>query len=164
MKSSVKFAAAALALALVATPLSAGRRRAVAPPPGALLLEFVHVSAAEASVMSAGSDAWVDLDTVSQHAGSTGKSIQVRRTVGIRVLRDGGGAWGTATVTARVNAPDGRSSLRVDGQLLGSTPVVVNARAAVGALTIHTLEIEVPDSVPQGAISASISWEVTTHR
>ncbi len=157
----MKVAAVVLALSLAVTPLSAERRRTVAVPSGALSLEFVRVTAPGASVISTGSDAWVDLNTVSQQAGTMGESIRVRRQVGIRILRAGGVAWGTATVTARLNAPDGRSSLRVDGQLLGTTPIVVNARAAVGALTIHTLEVEVSDSVQQGPLSASISWEVT---
>ena len=161
MKTSMKIAALTLALCVAVTPLSAARRRAVAPP-AALSLEFVHIPAAGTSLMSTGSDAWVDLDTVSQQAGSMGKSLRVRRQIGIRVLRAGGVAWGTAMVTARLSAPDGRASLRVDGQTLGRTPVVVNARAAVGSLSIHTLEIEVPEGVPQGPFSASISWEVTT--
>jgi hypothetical protein len=52
--------------------------------------------------------------------------------------------------------------VRIDGQPLSSTPVVVSTRAAVGALSIHTLEIEVPESVAAGPLAASISWEVTT--
>ena len=91
-----------------------------------------------------------------------GKSVRVRRQFGMRIQRAGGVAWGSARVTARLSAPDGRSSIRLDGQQLGSTPIVVNARAAVGSLTIHTLEIEVSEAVPQGPLSASISWEVTS--
>jgi len=161
MKYSMKILVLALCLA-VSLPLYAARRRAAAPPSAALSIEFVDVPAAGTTLMAAGSDAWVDLKTVSQQAGSMGKSLRVRRQFGIRILRAGGASWGTAIVTARLDSPDGRSSLRIDGQVLGSTPIVVISRAAVGALTIHILEIEVSNSVPAGPLAASISWEVTT--
>lgn len=157
----MKILVLALCLA-VSLPLYAARRRAAAPPSAALSIEFVDVPAAGTTLMAAGSDAWVDLKTVSQQAGSMGKSLRVRRQFGIRILRAGGASWGTAIVTARLDSPDGRSSLRIDGQVLGSTPIVVISRAAVGALTIHILEIEVSNSVPAGPLAASISWEVTT--
>lgn len=157
----MKLAILALCIA-VSLPLHAARRRAAASPAGALSIEFVDVPAAGATLIAAGSDAWVELDTVSQQAGSMGKSLRVRRQFGIRIRRAGGVSWGTAAVTARLDSPDGRSAVRIDGQSLGSTPIVVDARAAVGALTIHTLEIEVSDSVAAGPLAASISWEVTT--
>lgn len=160
MKYSMKILVVALCLASL--PLYAARRRAAAPPSAALSIEFVDVPTAGTTLIAAGSDAWVDVKTVSQQAGSTGKSLRVRRQFGIRILRAGGASWGTAMVTARLDSPDGRSSLRIDGQALGSTPIMVSARVAVGALTIHTLEIEVSNSVPAGPLAASISWEVTT--
>jgi hypothetical protein len=161
MKDSLKIVVLALCLA-VSLPLQADRRHAAAPPADALSIQFVDVPAAGATLMTAGSDAWVDLKSLSQQAGSTGKSIRVRRQFGIRLIRAGGVSWGTATVTARLESPDGRSSLRIDGRPVAAAPVVIDARAAVGATTIHTLEIEVPDSVPSGPLAASISWEVTT--
>jgi len=157
----MKLAALGLCIA-VSLPLSAGRQRIAAPPAGALSIEFVDVAAAETPLIAAGSDAWVDLKTVSRQAGSEGKSMRIRRQFGIRILRAGGVSWGTATVVARLNSPDGRSSLRIDGQLLTGSPIVVSARAAVGAMTIHILEIEVADSASAGPLAASISWEVTT--
>jgi hypothetical protein len=159
MKYSMKITALALCLA-AALPVYAERRAAAAPPAGALSIEFVNVPAPGATLIAAGSDAWVDLNTVS-HAGSKGKSVRVRRQFGIRIVRAGGVSWGTATITARLDAPDGRSSMRIDGQTLNSRPVVVNPRAVVGTMTIYTLEIEVADSVPPGPLAASISWEVT---
>jgi len=145
-----------------ALPLYGGRRRVAAPPTDALSIEFVDLSAAETRLIAAGPDAWLDLKAVSQRAGSAGKSVRVRRQFGIRILRTGGVSWGTATVTARLDSPDGRSSLRIDGQPLAGRPIVVSSHAAVGAMTIHTLEIEVPDSVAAGPLAASISWDVTT--
>ena len=159
MKYSVKILALALSLA-AALPLYAEHPRAV-PPAGALSIEFVDVPAAGATVVAAGSDAWVDLNTVSKRAGSKEKSVRIRRQFGVRVVRAGGVSWGTAMITARLNAPDGRSSIRIDGQTLSGRPVVVNRRATVGAMSIYTLEIEVADSVPAGPLAASISWEVT---
>jgi hypothetical protein len=152
----------ALALCIaVSLPLHAERRRAVAQPAGPLSIEFVDVPAAGAPLMTSASDAWVDVNTVSKQAGSKAKSTRVRRQFGIRILRRGSVSWGTAIVTARLDSPDGRSSVRVDGQILGSMPVVVSPRATVGAMTIHTLEIEVADSVVEGPLTASIAWQVT---
>ena len=161
MRVSPKIVAVALCIAIT-LPLYAGRRRAAAPQAGALSIEFVDVPAAGEALVAAGSDAWIDLNTVSQQAGSTGKSMRVRRRFGIRVLRAGGVSWGTAMVTARLDSLDGRSTVRVDGQTLAAMPVVVSSRAVVGAVTVHTLEIEVPESVPAGPLAVSISWEATT--
>jgi len=71
-------------------------------------------------------------------------------------------SWGTASVTARLTSQDGRSTLRIDGKPVAGIPVVIDARATVGVMTIHTLEIEVPDSVAAGPLAASITWEATT--
>lgn len=161
----MKYVMKTIALALIVTvsmPLYAARQRSAAPAAGALSIEFVDVPAAGTTLIAAGSDAMIELNTVSQQAGSMGKSMRVRRQFGIRILRSGGLSWGTAMVTARLDSPDGRSSLRIDGKPLAGMPVVVDARAAVGAMTIHTLEIEVPGSVAAGPLAASISWEVTT--
>ncbi len=158
----MKILALVLCLA-VSLPLHAGRRRAVAPPSRALSIEFVDVPAEQVTLVTAGQDAWLDLNAVNQRAGSMGESFRVRRRIGFRIVRAGGVSWGTASVTARLDSPDGRSSLRIDGQQLSGVPVMVNARAAVGAVSVHALEIEVPASVAAGPLAASISWEVTTH-
>src|ERR1700737_4607296 len=123
MKYSVKIIALTLCLA-AALPLYAERRRAAAPPAAPLSIEFVDVPGAGAILTSAGSDAWVDLKTVSHQAGSSGKSIRMRRQFGIRIVRAGGVSWGTAMISARLVSPDGRSSMRIDGQTLSSIPVV----------------------------------------
>jgi hypothetical protein len=161
MKYLMKIVALALCIA-VSLPLCAARRRAAAPLAGALSIEFVDVPMAGTTLIAAGSDAVVELNTVNQQAGSMGKSVRVLRQFGIRILRTGGVSWGTAIITARLDSPDGRSSLRIDGKPVAGMPVVVDSRAAVGAMTIHTLEIEVPDSVAAGPLAASISWDVTT--
>ncbi len=157
----MKIVAIALCIA-VSLPLYAARRRVAAPLPGVLSIEFVDVPAAGTKLIAAGSDALVELNTVSQRAGSMGRSVRVLRQFGIRIFRKGGVPWGTAMVTARLNSHDGRSTLRIDGKRVAGMPVVVDARASVGVMTMHTLEIEVPDSVAAGPLAASISWEVTT--
>jgi hypothetical protein len=86
----------------------------------------------------------------------------VRRQIGIRIVRSDGTAWGTARVEARLESTDGREKVWIDGQPLTTVPLVVEAHAAVGAVTVHRIEIEVPENVPAGAISASIGWDVTT--
>ena len=159
MRHSVKITALSLCL-VAALPLYAERPHAT-PPAGALSMEFVDVPAAGATLVAAGPDAWVDLNTVSKLAGSKEKSVRIRRQFGIRVVRAGVVSWGTAMITARLASPDGRSSTRINGQTLGSRPVVINPRATIGAMTIYTLEIEVADSVPAGPLAASISWAVT---
>ena len=159
MKYSKKVVVVALCVA-VSLPLFAERRRAVARQPDRLSIEFVDIPAPGATVLPAGSDAWIDFNTVSQKAGSTGKSVRVRREFGIRIVRAGGVSWGTARVSARLDTLDGRSSLRLDGQLLTGAPLLIDARAAVGSMKLHTLEIEVRDSVPAGPLAASIFWEV----
>jgi hypothetical protein len=161
MKYGMKVLAIILSLA-AALPLQAGRRRAAAPAAGALSIEFVDVPDAGAPLVAAGSDAWVDLNTVSQQAGATGKSLRVRRQFGVRIVRAGGVSYGTATVTARLDAPDNRSSVRIDGKPLSGTPLVVSVRTPIGTVTLHTLEIEVPDTVAAGPLAASLSWEVST--
>jgi hypothetical protein len=161
MNYSMKTLALALSIA-VSLPLCAARRHTSAPAASALSIEFVDVPAAGAVLMASGPDAWVDLKTFSQQAGSTGKSVRVRRQFGIRILRVGSVSWGTAIVTARLDSIDGRSSVRIDGQLLTNTPVVVSSHTAVGAVTIHALEIDVPESAAPGPLAVSVSWEATT--
>jgi hypothetical protein len=149
-------------LIVVAAPLSAERRRAVAPPSGVLSIEFVDVPSATAALFAAGSDAWIDLATVSQEAGATGPSLRRRRQFAIRIVRSGELSWGTVRLTASRDVSDSRCSLRIDGQALGSTPLVIDARVAVGTVIVHTLEIEVPESAAPGPLNASISWQATT--
>src|SRR5688572_3644220 len=132
MKESLKVAALVACVA-ISLPLHAARRRAVAPTAGVLSIEFVDVEVGS-SLVAAGSDAWIDLQMVGQQAGSTGKTVRVRRTFGLRIVRTGGVSLGTATVTAKLDARDGRSSVRIDGQLLTGAPIVVSPRAAVGAM------------------------------
>jgi hypothetical protein len=149
-------------VAAFALPLCAAVRP-VAPASGVLSVEFVDLPAANSMLLTAGSDAWVDFSAVSQQGSSRERSVRIQRRFAIRILR-AGVSGGIATLTAKLQSQDGRSLLRIDGQPLTSGRVVIDARAAIGAMTVHTLEIEVPDTVAAGPLAASIFWEATTQQ
>jgi hypothetical protein len=142
----------ALAVLLAAMPARADRRRAAAPAPEALAIEFV---ADDAASIAAGSDAWLDVQTIS---GVT----HIRRRIGIRVVRTGAIATGTVVLTARIDASDGRASIRLDGRPITLVPLVVDAHAVAGRITFHTLDIEVRADAADGPLAATITWEATT--
>lgn len=134
-----------LVAALVAAPASAGgrRRAAVSSPGGGTAIAFVGVTA------GSGSDAMLDAGRLSRSQ---------RRTFGIRL--DGAGR--TATLRASLENAGGNCVVRVDGIVLGSEPKVIAAHAPLGSVTAHTLDVEVPPSAPEGAVAASVRWDVST--
>jgi hypothetical protein len=83
-----------------------------------------------------------------------------RKAFGVRV--DAPGMTGTATLQAYLETQDGRCIVRLDGIVLGTAPVVIDAQTPIGQVTNHTLEIEVPKSAPEGVFASSVRWEVTT--
>ncbi len=108
---------------------------------------------------AAGSEAWLDLKTVT-HAGAAEKRMtRLRRRIGIRLVRTNALASGTATISVRLESWDGRATFRIDGKQLSSAPVTIDTHLAVGPVTVHTLEIEVPISAAEGALAASMRWE-----
>jgi hypothetical protein len=133
-----------IAVLLAANASAGGRRRAaVSAPRAAIAIAFVNVTA------GSGADALLDAGSLSR----------VRRhTFGIRL--DGPGK--TATLRASLETLDARCIVRVDGIALGTAAKVIAAHAPLGGVTTHTLEIEVPPSVPEGAFSASVRWEAST--
>jgi hypothetical protein len=148
------------AVALSAT--AAERRRTVAPPDDSLTITFVESDSNEGSMLPAGNDAWLDLKSITRMGVSKEKTIRTRHRFGVRVVRAGGAAWGTAVITALLDSYDGRATYRLDGRPLTTAPLVVDAHAAVGTVVFHTLDVEVPVSVPEGPLAASINWQVTT--
>lgn len=48
--------------------------------------------------------------------------------------------------------------VRVDGRLLTSTALVIDAAVPLGVAVVHTLEIEVPISEPEGVLAENIVW------
>jgi hypothetical protein len=84
----------------------------------------------------------------------------VRRRVGIRLVRTNALASGTATINVRLESWDGRATFRIDGKQLSSAPVTIDTHMAVGPVTVHTLEIDIPVSAAEGVLAASMRWEV----
>ena len=153
--------AAIVLLVSAALPMSAQRRRPVAPPEEMLSIVFVEAGSSDGSLKAAGSEAWLELDAVT-HEG-TARSTRLRRTFGIRIERAGNATAGTAAIVARLESWDGRATYRLDGRPLTTAPVVVDAHAAVGTVTLHTLDIEIPIEAAAGSLSASVTWEATSN-
>ena len=152
---------AALLLLVSASPAIAQRRRAVAPPAETLSIVFVEAGSSDGSLKAAGSEAWLELNAVT-HEGSA-RSTKLRRKFGIRIERAGNATAGTAAIVARLESWDGRATYRLDGRPLTAAPFIVDAHAAVGTVTIHTLDIEIPIEAAAGSLSASVTWEVNSN-
>ena len=151
-----------LTLAVSLPGAAAERRRTAAPPDDSLTITFVESDTNQGSMLPAGNDAWLDLKSVTRMGASKEKSIRTRHRFGVRIVRAGGAAGGTAVITALLDSYDGRASYRLDGRPLTAAPLVVDAHAAVGTVVFHTLDVEVPVSVSEGPLAASINWQVTT--
>jgi len=149
-------------LALVMTlPASAARRRSAAPVASdALSIVFVD-GGTEGSLTAAGAEAWLDVKDVAHNTGSRQRVTRLQRRIGVRIVRTSGAASGMATLTARLDSSDGRTSMRLDGKPLTEAALIVDPHAAIGSVVFHTLEIEVSDAVAPGPIAAAITWEVT---
>jgi hypothetical protein len=127
-------------------PAFGGRRPAVAVSPAAqddVKIVFVGVT-------GSGSDAMVDAGAMSK---------VTKRVFGIRIE----GTAATATLRAFLESHDGRSVIRIDGIALTTVPALIDAQLPVGKVTTHTIEIEVPASVPEGTIASAVRWEVATN-
>ncbi len=160
MKRLSALAITLLVLVASTRPARAEKRRATAPPPDdSVAIKFIDVDSSDASMTAAGSEAWIDLKTVT-HAGVAGERMtRMRRRIGIRLLRANGLALGTAAISVRLESWDGRATFRIDGKQLSSTPLIIAIRAAIGPVTVYTLDIAVPVSAAEGALAASIRWE-----
>jgi hypothetical protein len=146
---------------LLALPAAAARRRSAAPVVSdALSIVFVDAGT-DGSFTSAGAEAWLDVKDVAHNAGIRQRGTRLQRRIGIRVVRTSGAATGMATITARLDSSDGRTSMRLDGKPLTEAMLIVDAHAAIGAVAFHILEIEISDAIAPGPIAAAITWEVT---
>ncbi len=146
---------------LLALPASAARMRAVAPVIGnPLSIVFVDAPAADGTFTAVGGDAWLDVKDVAHSTGRREHGTHVQRRFGVRVVRTIGSGSGTATLTARLESSDGRTSMRLDGKPLTEGSTIVDAHAEIGSVVFHTLEIEISDAVAPGAIAAAVAWEV----
>jgi len=142
----------------IALPALGGRRRVVAASPatqGDLKIVFVGVT-------GGGSDAMVDAGAMSQARSKSKHATSVTKKVfGIRI--DSAAEGATATLLAFLEVHDGRSTIRIDGIEIGTAPKVIAAQIRVGVVTTHTIEIEVPASVSEGAFASAVRWEVATN-
>src|SRR5712671_1420249 len=99
-----------LLVTLLSLPAFGARRRAAAPVVSdALSIVFVD-AATDGNFTAAGGDAWLDVKNVARQAGGNQRHTRVQRRIGIRVVRTGGAATGMATITARLDSSDGRTS------------------------------------------------------
>ena len=143
---------------LLALTLSAGsivsaapRRRAVAPVPDELTITFVSRAGL------------LDLGTVTHTGRYAERGRTVRsETVTMRVDRRGG-SRGTASLRAYLAAPDARCTIRIDGQLVGAVPIVIDPQIPIGAVTSHRIDIEVPVTAAAGPLATTIGWEASTN-
>ena len=156
---------AILLLLSAALPMVAERRRAAAPAIAgdSLAIAFVDGGSGEEQMTAAGSEAWLDLRTVSQLGRSKERSARIRRRIGIQIAGVGGEVSGTATLTVRIESWDGRATLRIDGKQLTAAPLVIDMHAPLGSVTFHLLEVEVPSSAVAGPLAASMTWEAVSH-
>jgi hypothetical protein len=141
----------ALTLGAGSSALAAPRRRAVAPVPDELTITFVSRAGL------------LDLGSVAHAAGNDKHGGTVRsETIQIRIDRRAG-SRGSALLRAFVAAPDARCSIRIDGQLLGAAPIVIDPQIPIGAVTSHRIDIEVPVTAAEGPLNTTIGWEASTN-
>jgi len=146
-----QFLSAFLAVALMAAPAVAARRRAVVvPEPDALTITF----GAAADALDAGTIAH-DFSRRSAKGITT-----VTRTFAMRVDRRDGTNHGLVNLRASVDIEDPRCTLRVDGFVIHVAPTTI-AIVTTGTATTHRVEITVPVTAEEGALLASIRWEVS---
>ena len=127
-----------------------GRRRAVAvsPPSSELTLTFLNGPVIDAGPIVL--------------RGGKRKTTIATRTVTMRIGRASREARGTATLRAFLETSDPHASVRINGITLTTAPRIIERHAPIGIAVTHRIEIEVPVSAPEGALAASIGWEVTT--
>jgi hypothetical protein len=95
-----------------------------------------------------------------RHSGpQQSKSFSVTRRVRLRITRRNG-APGMVVVSAFLMRDCHPCKLKLDGIELKSAPTLVLQRAQLNTTTDHRLEIEIPASMPAGAVDAEIGWQV----
>ena len=154
----------AITLALtLAVPAFGGRRRAVAVSPAVqdeLKIVFVGVT-------GGGSEAMVDAGAMSQTRVGRGRGRRAvsvtRRVFGIRIEAAHASEGATAALRAYLESHDGRSVIRIDGIELTTVPKLIDAQLPLGTVTMRTMEIEVPATVPEGAFTSAVRWEASTN-
>lgn len=153
----------ALILSLALTgPAFGGRRRVVAVSPAA----HDEIRIAFVGVPGSGTDAMIDAGSTARVRSAARRGTKqfttIRKTFGVRLEASGSGEGVTATLRASLESHDGRSTMRIDGIPMSTIPKVILAHAPLGVVTTHTIEIEVPAEVAEGAFASAIRWDVST--
>jgi hypothetical protein len=133
------------------------------PAREALAITFVPLEDQAMRPLARG-EARLDLGSVSAAENADGRRLRrtrVRRRIGIRI----GAAGATArpvSLRAFLAADDGRVRVRVDGLPLSSVPRLIDPAVRTGVTSSHLIEIEVPESEPEGPFFARITWLAET--
>lgn len=149
-------------LVLAAKPVEAGGRvradRFIEP----LRLAFLDADE-RAPVRKGFHDAAIDVGRVTGTSTKcTPRSCILRRRFRLRV--DGRTSARFVTLRAHIADDMAGQRLRLDGRLLSTTPTLVDAAAPVGVAMVHTIEIEVLSSEPEGLLAHTIEWTVEDMR
>jgi hypothetical protein len=149
-------------LVLAAKPVEAGGRiradRFIEP----LRLAFLDADE-RAPVRQGFHDAAIDVGRVNGTSTKcTPRSCIVRRRFRLRV--DGRTSARFVTLRAYTSDDVAGQRVRLDGRLLSTAPMLVDAAAPAGVATVHTLEIEVLSSEPEGLLAHTIEWTVEDMR
>jgi hypothetical protein len=135
--------------------LAERRRAVVMPPQDELTIEFVQVASSLRGEV-------LDLGVIAHDGGDPHRTL-VHQTVGVRVTQRPRVSGATVVLRAWLESDDGRSTLRIDGRHVGAAPVVIETRLAIGAVSSHRIEIEVPATATAGPLFSAIRWEATTN-
>ncbi len=99
------------------------------------------------------------LSNASSEAQRHDKSFSITRHLRLRVTRSNGAA-GVVTLSAFLVRGCHPCKLRLDGSELKASPTLILQRVQLNGTTDHRLEIEIPASMPAGAVDAEIGWQV----
>jgi len=148
-----------IAILLLATSATAvaTHRRASSLAAGELRIVFVTPESDMQQYAAA-----LDVGVIRNSGGRRGAPATVEQTIAVRIERGGDLQVGTASLRASVVTGDPRVVVRIDGMKLDALPRLIDGRVPVGATRPHRVTVEVPPSVPAGAIGSSIVWEVTS--
>lgn len=147
MRKAEAIAAVLMFVAMNAMPAVSKRRAAIALPKNDLTITF--------------SRNFVDAGTIAHKDSRDWRVTRTTQDIAVRI--DSASATSRrAILRASLSNADASYTIRIDGITLRSLPVVIDARAEIGAMTPHRIEIEVPASAPEGALLTSIVWEAET--
>jgi hypothetical protein len=161
-RPTTRSAAVVAALLFLFSAAAAQARRAAQPSD-----DFVVAVMADDNRPALEGNSNVDLGRLS-HAGTESqrhggpqqtRSFSVTRHVRLRITRKNG-ASGVVRLSAFLVRDCYPCKLRLDGIELKTSPILVLQQAQLNSTTDHRLEIEIPASMPAGAVDAELGWEV----